>query len=195
MRKVLLTALLAGLTLAVLVGAQSLTAGHGKSMLDADTLNGWQEVAGTAGLKSNGSGEFKAKLDDDNQTVEWELTYTGLVSPATVAHIHFGNRYLSGGVSVFFCGGGPAGHVQPACPPGTTTVASLSGTWTPADINGPGGQGIPAASAGNPALSWERFVAALRAGMMYANIHNATFPQGEIRAQINNKDQKQPDEP
>ena len=40
MRKVVLTALLAGLTLAILVGAQSLNAGHGKSRLEADTLNG-----------------------------------------------------------------------------------------------------------------------------------------------------------
>lgn len=188
MRKVLLTALMAGLTLTVLVGAQSLTAGHGKSRLEADTLNGWQEVAGTAGLASKGTGEFKAEIDDDDQTVEWRLTYTGLASPATVAHIHMGNRYLSGGVSVFFCGGGPAGHVQPPCPAGTTDVANLSGTWTPADIGGPAAQGIAAGD-------WEDFVRALRAGMTYANIHNATFPSGEIRAQINNKDQRQPDEP
>jgi heme/copper-type cytochrome/quinol oxidase subunit 1 len=38
-------------------------------------------------------------------------------------------------------------------------------------------------------------VRALRAGMTYANVHDATFPSGEIRAQINNKDQRQPDEP
>src|SRR4029079_1812560 len=142
MRKVVLTALWAGLTLAILVGAQSLSAGHGKSRLEADTLNGWQEVADTAGLASKGSGEFKAEIDDDKQTVEWKLSYTGLASAATVAHIHFGNRYLSGGVSVFFCGGGPTGHVQPACPPGMTDVANISGTWTPPDIIGPAGQGI-----------------------------------------------------
>ena len=104
-----------------------------------------------------------------------------------MAHIHFGNRYLSGGVSVFFCGGGPAGHVRPACPPGTTDVADISGTWTPADVAGPAAQGIAAGE-------WDEFVAALRAGMTYANVHNATFPSGEIRAQINNKDQEQPAE-
>ena len=71
----------------MLVGAQSLTAGHGKSRLEADTLNGWQEVApsppatGNAGLASKGSGEFKAEIDDDNQTVEWKLSYTGLARP------------------------------------------------------------------------------------------------------------------
>ena len=64
-------------------------------------------------------------------------------------------------------------------------VAHLTGTCVPTDVGGPAGQGIAAGE-------WDEFVAALRAGMMYANVHNATFPSGEIRAQINNKDQKQP---
>lgn len=187
MRKVFLTAVMAALALGVLFGAQSLSAGHGKSRIKSDTLSGYQEVAGTAGLSSNGTGNFDAEIDDDNQVITWHLTYTGLTTPASVAHIHFGNRYLSGGVSVFFCGGGPAGHVRPACPAGTTDVADISGTWTPADIAGPTAQGIPA---GN----WDKFVAAVRAGMTYANVHDATFPSGEIRAQVNNKDQNQPDE-
>ena len=96
MRKVVLTALLAGLTLAVLAGAQSLSAGHGKSRLDADTLNGWQEVAGTAGLASHGSGEFKADVDDEKQTVDWNLTYTGLASPATDPASRHRHRSASG---------------------------------------------------------------------------------------------------
>lgn len=192
MRKVVLIAVTAGLAVAVMVGAQALSAGHGKSRIKADTLSGYQEVAGTAGLSSRGTGEFTADIDDDDQTISWHLTYTGLASAATVAHIHFGNRYLSGGVSVFFCGGGPAGHVQPACPAGTTDVADISGTWTPADIAGPANQGIPAASSGNPTLSWDKFVDAVRAGMTYANVHNALFTGGEIRAQVNNKNQEQP---
>jgi hypothetical protein len=182
MRRVVLTALLAGLAVTALFGAQALNAGHGKSKLKADTLSGYQEAANTAGLSSMGTGEFEANLDEDNQVVTWELTYTGLTTKATVAHVHFGNRYLSGGVSVWFCGGG----TKPTpCPDGTTDVATVSGTWVPSDVLGPAGQGIAAGE-------WEEFVEALRAGMMYANIHNATFPSGEIRAQINNKDQKQP---
>ena len=186
MRRVVLVALTAGLALVLLVGAQALSAGKGKSNLKADTLTGYQEVAGpTAGLSSQGSGEFEAEIDDDDQVVTWHLTYTGLASAATVAHIHFGNRYLSGGVSVFFCGGGPAGHVQPACPAGTTDVAEITGTWGPEDVAGPAAQGIAFGE-------WDEFVAALRAGMTYVNIHNAMYPAGEIRAQINDKQQLQP---
>jgi hypothetical protein len=189
MRKIVLTLLAVGAVGGALVAAQTLGAGPGKSHVTSDTLSGYQEVAGTAGLSSNGTGRFEADIDDASQSIDWHLTYSGLSSPATVAHIHFGNRYLSGGVSVFFCGGGPAGHVRPACPAGTTDVADISGTWTPDDIAGPGGQGIPAGAAG-----WDKFVAAVRAGMTYANVHDATFPSGEIRAQVNDNDQRQPDE-
>ena len=187
MRKTVLAALVAGFTVAVLVGATSLSAGDGKSKIESEMLSGYQEVAGTAGLSSHGTGQFEAEINDDSQSIDWHITYTGLASSATVAHIHFGNRYLSGGVSVFFCGGGPAGHVQPACPSGTDDVADISGTWTPADLVGPAAQGIAAGE-------WDEFVAAVRAGMTYANVHNATFPSGEIRAQINDKDQQQPDQ-
>src|SRR5262245_26125990 len=186
MRKIVLVALLSVLAVGVLIGAQALTAGGNKSALKADKLSGYQEVAATAALSSSGTGTFEAKIDDGNQVVTWHLTYSGLASAATVAHIHFGNRYLSGGVSVFFCGGGPAGHVRPPCPEGTTTLADISGTWEPADIAGPAAQGIPEGD-------WDKFIAALRAGMTYVNVHNAVFPSGEIRAQINDKDQKQPD--
>ena len=186
MRKLVVALLTAGVAVGLLVGAQALTAGDNKSQLKSDTLSGYQEVAGpTAGLSSRGTGDFRAEIDDDGQLVTWHLTYGGLSAPATVAHIHFGNRYLSGGVSVFFCGGGPAGHVQPPCPAGTTDVAELTGTWGPADVVGPAGQGIAAGE-------WDEFVAALRAGMTYVNVHNSSFPSGEIRGQINDKTQGQP---
>jgi hypothetical protein len=194
MRKVVLTTLAGVLGLAVLlVGAQALTAGHGKSRIKADTLNSYQEVGGaaSAGLSMPGTGEFKATIDDDDQTIEWELTYAGLSGAPTQAHIHFGNRYLAGGVSVFFCGTAvatPPATQWPACPAapaGVTQPVTLTGTWRPNDVIGPSGQGIAAGE-------WDEFVAALRAGMAYANIHTAMFAGGEIRAQINNKDGKQP---
>ena len=185
MKKVVLTALTAGLALAVMIGAQTIGAGHGKSRIKADVLSGYQEVSATnAGLSSKGTGEFKAEIDDDNDVITWELTYTGLAAQATQAHIHFGNRYLSGGVSVFFCGA-PPNTPCPLAPAGVTEPVTITGTWTPASVVGPVTQGIAAGE-------WDEFVAAIRAGMTYANIHNSVFPAGEIRAQVNNKGQEQP---
>src|SRR4051794_40913730 len=102
MRKVVLTAAAAGVAASLLFGAQALTAGHEKSRIKADTLNGYQEAAGAgaAGLSSAGTGTFKADIDDDAQEITYELTYTNLSAPATQAHIHFGNRSTSGAVIV-----------------------------------------------------------------------------------------------
>ena len=110
MRKVVLTALMAGLPLAVIVGAQSLGPAKGKSMIKADTLSGYQEVAGAAPRalveRARASSTRSARRGQPGRSPD-TLTYTGLVAPATVAHIHFGNRSTSRAASsVFFCGGG-----------------------------------------------------------------------------------------
>src|SRR5207247_11850 len=80
--------------------------------------------------------------------------------PALVSHIHFGNRFDAGGVSVFFCGGGG----RPACPPGTTDEAVVTGTITPANVIGPASQGIAPGQ-------FDRLVQAIRDGMPYAIVH------------------------
>ena len=63
MRKVVLIAVTAGLAAALLVGVQALNAGGGKSRLKADTLTGYQEVAGAgaAGLSSTGTGTVRGR--------------------------------------------------------------------------------------------------------------------------------------
>jgi hypothetical protein len=76
---------------------------------------------------------------------------------------------VNGGVSYFFCGGGG----KPACAGG-----SASGTVTAANVLGPTAQAI---AAGELA----KIIAAMRAGVAYANIHTDRFPGGEIRGQIN----------
>jgi len=150
----------------------------GKRMVKSDQLTGYQE---TPGVFSTGTGSFSAEIDDDAQVITFELTYTGLSGPAAVAHIHFGNRFDAGGVSVFFCGGGG----RPACPPGTTDEAVVTGTITPANVIGPANQGIGPGQ-------FDRLVQAIRDGMTYANVHTANFPAGEIRAQVNDRNQRQP---
>jgi len=138
-----------------------------------EVLSGYQETPLT--LSSPATGTFRATLDEDAQTLTYTLSYSGFVNTVAQAHIHFGGRSLSGGISLFLCtnlGNGPAG--TQACPasPGTIT-----GTLGPADVIGPAGQGIAAGE-------WDEVVAAIRAGATYVNVHTNVFPAGEIRAQI-----------
>jgi hypothetical protein len=73
-------------------------------------------------------------------TITYELRYDA-VNP-TQSHIHFGQRSVNGGISVFLCsnlGNGPAG--TQACPPGPATIG---GTLQAANVIGPAGQGITA---------------------------------------------------
>ena len=49
------------------------------------------------------------------------------------------------------------------------------------------------AAQGIAAGQWDKIVAAMRAGVAYANVHTTNFPQGEIRGQINDTDQRQPE--
>jgi hypothetical protein len=39
-------------------------------------------------------------------------------------------------------------------------------------------------------MNFDDFAAALRSGHTYANVHSTKWPGGEVRAQINDRDQK-----
>jgi hypothetical protein len=149
-------------------------ADSGKKNLKADELIGYQE---NPDVSSTGTGSFTATIDDAAQTITYELTYSALEGgAATAAHIHFGKRAVNGGVSAFLCSGGD----KPACP---ATDGTVTGVIDVADIIGPAGQGIEAGSFGE-------LVDAMRAGHTYVNVHSPRWPGGEIRAQINDQDQK-----
>lgn len=167
-----------GAILALAVGSYAF-AGSGKSNVKSDALTGYQEAT-PAGVSTLGGGSFEATIDDEAMTITYELRYSGLGTPAVAAHIHFGNRFTSGGVSAFLCGGS-----KPACPPGTVDEAVVTGTITPADVTGPATQGIAPGE-------FEELVRAMRAGVTYANVHTGQFPAGEIRGQINDDNQRQP---
>ncbi len=150
-----------------------------KQKVKSEPMSGFHEAPNA--IFSEGTGSFKADINDDAQTITFELTYSGLSAPAAAAHIHFGNRFNASGISAFLCGGGS----KPPCPPGTTTEATVTGTITAADVIGPVNQGIAPGQ-------FDRLVRALREGVAYANVHTATFPSGEIRGQINDQNQRQP---
>jgi hypothetical protein len=133
---------------------------------------------------SNGTGSFKATINKNATppNITYTLTYSGLSAPATASHIHFGNRFMSGGVVAFLCGGGG----KPACPAGNTaTPATVTGTIVAADVLAQ----VP--NQGIPAGGFDQLVKAIRAGVTYANVHTATFPGGEIRAQIDDRNQRE----
>jgi hypothetical protein len=120
---------------------------------------------------TDASGEFRAEISDDETSIAFELSFENLSANLAASHIHIGERFANGGVSAFLCGG----DAQPACP--AATSGSISGTITAANVVGPAAQGVPA---GNLA----KLIRAIRAGVTYANMHNATFPAGEARGQI-----------
>jgi hypothetical protein len=158
---------------ALLVASLAVAAG-GKKDLKAGDLTGYEE---NPDLSTTGTGSFRVTLDDAAQTLRYELTYSGLESDVTQAHVHFGKRAINGGISFFLCsnlGNGPAG--TPPCPQSGT----VSRTVAAADIVGPTGQGIEVAN-------YPELVAAMRAGATYANVHTVVRPAGEIRAQINER--------
>lgn len=160
------TSLMAGLAVATLLYAVSWVGADSNRHRVKARLHGFNEVPA---VSSTGSGEFTARIRED--AVDWELRYVDLEGTVTTAsHIHFGQRDVNGGVSVFFCGGGG----QPACTPSS---GSFSGTFTAADVGGPAGQGIAAGE-----LS--ELIAAIRAGRTYVNVHTDKHPGGEIRGQV-----------
>jgi len=132
-------------------------------------LTGYEETPVT--LSSPGSGILRLRIGSDGQSATYTLTYSGLIG-VTAAHIHLGARGTTGGVIIFLCD--TAENAIPNCPPSAGTV---SGTLTPAGVIGPTSQGIAPGE-------WDEFVAALRAGFTYANVHTAAFPGGEIRGQL-----------
>ena len=81
---------------------------------------------------SGGTGQFTATMTDTQIT--YTLTYENLTGNPLFAHIHVGQKFANGGVSIFLCGGGG----KPACP--AATSGTVTGTIVAADVLGPTNQ-------------------------------------------------------
>ncbi len=142
-------------------------------------LVGYEEVPS---VSTTGNGEFNARINKSESEIEYSLSYSDLEGTVQQAHIHLGQRGVNGGITVFLCtnlGNGPAG-VQP-CP---APPATISGVIRDVDVS----PNIPATQAArNQGLNtgeFDEFLDALRAGVLYVNVHSTTWPGGEIRSQI-----------
>jgi CHRD domain len=171
------------LQLVLAIGVMSLLGAVGVAVAGGgngfnEQLTGYEETAAPpAGpaLSTPANGEFKLHINRSTQELEYSLSYSGFETPVLQAHIHFGARATTGGISVFLCsnlGNGPPG--TPACP---SPAGTVEGTLRPADVIGPTGQGIAPGE-------FDELVDAIQAGYTYANVHSQARPAGEIRAQL-----------
>jgi len=140
---------------------------HADTITYTATLLGSNEVPPT-GSPATGFGTFVL----NGNLLSINESFSGLTVPATAAHIHCCNPAgVNAIVAVPFT-------PFPNATSGTfmTTVdLTLAATYNPAYITQEGGT-VSAAEAG--------LIAALNSGNTYANIHDANFPGGEIRGQI-----------
>lgn len=134
-------------------------------------LRSFEEVPA---VSSAARGTFRTRVEAG--AIRYRLSYSGLQGDVLQAHIHFGQKGVNGGVSVFLCqtaaNPDPTG-LAPSCP----QSGEVNGLLLPANVIGPGGQGITAGE-------FAELVAAIRHGVAYVNVHSTLFPAGEIRGQL-----------
>jgi hypothetical protein len=135
------------------------------------SLSGFNE---TPPIATGGTGTLKAKAS--NGGIDFTLTYSGLTTPAFMAHFHFAQRGVASGVFIWLCGR-PGTPAHSPCPPGTTDTATVTGHITAADI-----QPLPLQNL--KAMDMATALRIIQAGDAYANVHTSNFPGGEIRGQV-----------
>ena len=138
------------------------------------TLSGGAEIPPNG---STASGDVTISFDQVANTLHVMASYTGLIGGgAEAAHIHC---CIAPGSNVMVATTTPSFPEFPTTTSGTydrTFDTTLASTYNAAFLNGPGGGTIQGAE--------DALFAGMVAGNSYFNIHNATFPGGEIRANL-----------
>ena len=148
-------------------------------------LNGTNEA--TVVVSTTGTGTFTAEISKDGSEIAYELSFQNLEGDVRQAHIHIGHPQNQGGIVLWLCdsAANPSPSADtPECAsedPSNLRAGHVTGTLTAADVQANAGNGIAAGE-------WEEVVALIRAGRTYANVHSTKFAPGEIRSQIDNRD-------
>jgi hypothetical protein len=140
-----------------------------------ERLTGYEEDP--MALSTTGTADFDARIDESKEQIFYRLAYRNLEGSPTQAHIHFGGRHQSGGISVWLCSNLPSPPTPAGTQPCPMPSGSVSGVIDASDVVGPAGQGIDPGE-------FDELVDAVRAGATYANVHSTKYTGGEIRAQL-----------
>lgn len=154
-------------------------------------LSGYNEVHFSAGppaalrgaVSTKAKGRFKAEINDQAQSIHFELSYNDLEGAVTQAHIHFGQHHSVGGIVVWLCQttGTPAPAAVAALTPTCPVSGTVTGSIGPSQVLAQAAQGIEAGA-------FDELVQAIRAGATYANVHSTLHAPGEIRGQLRDGD-------
>ena len=131
-------------------------------------------------VSSPAQGTFRAEIDEDVTPAEvrYELTYSGFSTAVRQSHIHIAQPFASGAIMVWLCqttlNPAPTGITVPTCP----QEGTVTGVIHPTDV------GTGSATQGVSSGEFAEFVAAIRGGNAYANVHSTQSPGGEIRGQL-----------
>ena len=134
-------------------------------------------------VSSPATGSFRARISDDEQSFDYRLDYEGFDGTVTQSHIHIGQKFAAGGISVWLCQTAttpapPAvAAITPTCGAPGGDGAEAIGTISAQNVIGPTGQAVPAGQ-------FAELLEMIRTGNAYANVHSSAAPGGEVRGQI-----------
>jgi len=166
-------AIVLGSLIAAAVAAPAVAGGRDHVEHFRANLVGFNEIPS---ILSEATGTVDLWLNRDEMTLTYKVTFSGLTSPTTQSHIHFGKIHTNGTPIVYFCTNlaPPAGvPVPPPCP----NSGTVTGVLTMADVIG-----IPAQNVTKG--DFDAVEDALNSDTAYANVHTQNFQGGEIRGQI-----------
>lgn len=110
-------------------------------------------------VDSEATGEAHFKVSEDGESLDFSLQAD--LDQAMAGHLHSGPKGEDGPVELFLFENDDPVDYDGEIATGTLTEDDLVGD-----------------------LSWEEFSMALVAGEVYVNLHTETFPEGEIRGQL-----------
>ena len=142
-------------------------------------LSGFDEVPVVI---TDATGTFRGRIAHDGGSIEYVLTYEGVVGDVLQAHIHLGQTHTAGAIVVFLCtnlGNAPpsVNNPTPSCP---ASPGEVSGTLTAENVITRADQGV---GPGDLAAVIE----AIDKGVAYVNVHSSVSPSGAVRGQFHGK--------